>query len=159
MIDNVKMKRTTMVLLALVGLLILRFVYAIIRGFILYDNTMIWDALHIVNFIIGLTLPMGILIITLLILLSIRRNVTPFNLKNVKLLKAISILLVMYEPVSWIMGNLLSHFHPIIMNDGSSVVIRTSLGGIVIVTGLAVYCISLVFQYGISLQVQVDETL
>ena len=145
MIDNVKMKRTTMVLLALVGLLILRFVYAIIRGFILYDNTMIWDALHIVNFIIGLTLPMGILIITLLILISIRKNETPFNLKNVKLLKAIAILLVIYEPVSWIMGYLLFHY--------------SSFGGILIVTGLAVYCISLVFQYGISLQVQVDETL
>ena len=154
-----KMKRTALFLLVIVGLLLLQFVYQAARGFFAFDYTVAWDAVLVANYAIGILIELGILVIALCLLFSVRRAETPFSQKNIKLLKVIAVLLIVYEPISIIMQMIVKRFHPIVLPDGSSIVVRSSLGGIVAATGLAVYCISLVFQYGISLQEQVDETL
>ena len=102
---------------------------------------------------------LAILVIALVLLFSIRKEETPFHLKNVRRLKVIAILLMSLEPYHFISEWISNHFYPMVLSDHTAVSVHTSWGGSILVAGLVVYCISLVFEYGISLQKQVDETL
>jgi len=95
------------------------------------------------------------LIISLILLHTIRKESTPFNLRNVKRLKFIAIMLILLEPVLFLSERLFVHFWP---PDGRAIGV-TIYGGTIIAIGLITYCLALVFQYGIALQNQVDETL
>jgi uncharacterized membrane protein len=184
MSNNKKLKRTAMVLMGIVSLLILMFSFDAIRGII---RTPTWDGLIILNYVLGLVIIISILTSALCLLLSIQKKDTPFNPKNVKLLKIIAILLIIYEPVSWAIFLLVTQRHTPFPNadnftvtDGFTVVeniteadgfivvndyaVSTasyfpSLSGVVLASGLVLLCVAFVFQYGISLQTQVDETL
>jgi hypothetical protein len=82
---------------------------------------------------------------------------TPFLHKNVKRLKIISILLIAVEPVQFLLQKIGNFVRPSI--DGTKEVIFTSFGGIILAMGLVVFCLALVFEYGVELQKQSDETL
>jgi len=107
---------------------------------------------------------LGIIIVILFfagkLLKSLKFNYTPFTLENAKSLKAIAILLILAEPFYYLT---LFISNQIVMNSaGSNTYISVPhifYGGIVIALGLIVYCIALVFQHGVDLQQQSDETL
>jgi len=153
-----KMKRTTLILSVVVGLMLVWFIVSSIKA--LFSPGMMWDipSFTLTSFYVLILL--AVLIIALVLLRSIKAAETPFALKNVKLLKTIAILLVILEPcfdvVQWVTAQL----HPIDSGDGTVIAsLGLQLGGVILATGLVVYCIALVFEYGISLQQQVDETL
>jgi amino acid transporter len=157
MTDNRKLKRAAVALMGIVCVLLLLFAFEAIRGVV---HTPAWDVFMVANYIVGILLVVGILGLALVLLSSVRKKETPFNHKNVKYLKVIAILLVVYELASWIMSMLVSRLYPpMILEDGTSVTVHLSFSGVVLAAGLVVYCIALAFQYGISLQVQIDETL
>jgi len=130
-----------------------------VKGIILTTVGGGWGAFTVTNYTIGALIVLALLGMGSSLLYSIRKDETPFSSKNVNKLKAISILLAVYEPYYYLAQRLVNKFHPIVLSDGSTIVLDSSLGGIVFVTGLVIYCVALIFQYGISLQSQVDETL
>ena len=156
MTDKKRINRIAIMLMGIVFLVLLWLVVEAIRG-VVQSNT--WNAALITHFVIGLFITLGALVIALILLSSIRKAESPFNQKNVKCLKIIALLLIVYEPYYFLASRVIQNLFPIIFDNGYTVVVRSSLGGVVLVAGLVAYCISLVFQYGISLQEQIDETL
>ena len=103
------------------------------------------------------------------LLRSIWKGETPFCAANVKRVKRIALLLICYEPL---------HALAIVVNQfvlltifkreiGIREIFLASIGGvdflpnggIVLAIGIAVWCIALVFEYGVALQTESDETL
>lgn len=80
------------------------------------------------------------------LLMSIRRDESPFTEKNGKLIRTIGISFMLIEPVQIILELLKSG----IFSIGS---------GITFSAGIVMYCISLVFRYGCELQQESDETI
>jgi hypothetical protein len=106
----------------------------------------------------------GAIVLAFYLLYSIRKDETPFCRKNVKLLKAIAVLLALFEPFLYFAQPLVQkHFPDPVMtamfSPYSPPVHFIMLHGIVLISGLIIFCVALVFEYGISLQKQVDETL
>ena len=101
---------------------------------------------------------LAVLFIASGMLKSLKSGYTPFTKVNVKRLKVISILLIAIEPIQMIFGGIFNALRPLTAS-GEKIVSVTSMGGMVIVLGLIVFCIALVFEYGIELQTQSDETL
>lgn len=157
MADIKKIKRTALVLFAMASLVLLWFIIHTVRGFVL--NTAEWYAASVAVFSIGVLIMSSTLVIALILLFATRKDETPFNLKNVGRLKAIAVLLVVLEPYQFVSEWVSNKYYPIFLNDNTVVSVHTSWGGCILVAGLVVYCVSLVFEYGISLQKQVDETL
>ncbi|MVB12833.1 hypothetical protein CAFE_35790 [Caprobacter fermentans] len=85
------------------------------------------------------------------------RKASPFLRENVKRLKTISALLIAVEPVQIIFQWISNAVRPAI--NGQKEVFVTSYGGIIFVLGFVVFCLALVFEYGMELQKQSDETL
>ena len=125
------------------------------------DEYFVWSAAASVAIVIPALMIAVVLGITLALLSAIQVEETPFHQKNVKRLKTMALLLILFEPISFIFG-LIYLRNPIVV-DGVGLATDDSFllpsGGIVLVVGLIIYCVALVFQYGISLQTQVDETL
>jgi len=157
MSDTKKVKGTATVLLGIVGVILLYFAITQVRSFFLVTGG--WNAVTITNYILGLLFILLSLGIGSSLLHSIRKDETPFKHKNVWKLKAIAILLIVFEAYFYLSQFILHRLFPIIIDEGTRVEAHSSLGGIVISAGLVVYCVALVFEYGISLQNQVDETL
>jgi hypothetical protein len=167
MSDIKKIKRTAMVLSIVAGLVILWFTFQQVRGAILtigfgtdvlggVSADLYWFfAISFVN----IPIILASLIISFSLLNSIRKEETPFTIKNTTKLKVVALLLVAYEITVIISQYIIHNVFLRYENPDHGTVMETSLGGIVIVLGLVVYCIALVFEYGISLQNQVDETL
>lgn len=82
---------------------------------------------------------------------------SPFVRENIKRLKIVSILLIAVEPVQFIFQWISNAVRPVM--NGQKEVFVTSFGGIIFVLGLVVFCLALVFEYGMELQKQSDETL
>lgn len=101
-------------------------------------------------YILFVTAFIAIIIISVLyclkLLLSIRRDESPFTEKNGKLIRTIGIAFMLMEPVQIILDLLKSGVFTI----GS---------GITFSAGIVMYCISLVFRYGCELQQESDETI
>ena len=89
---------------------------------------------------------------------SIKLEYTPFTDKNVSRLKILAILIMLIEPIQMAINYIGNSLRPLTI-DGFKVEIHGSMGGIVILLGLVVFCIALVFEYGSCLQKQFDETL
>lgn len=86
------------------------------------------------------------------ILGTVNSESTPFVAENVKRLKAMSILMACLSVVpSWI-----SQIVSIIMGSGS-MMMNVELSMILI--GLVIWCLAMIFEYGVSLQQREDETL
>jgi len=166
--DNAKFKRAALVLSVVIGLVIVWFIYQQARGMYMVFTSgsrvfggmeeSIFRSFLAINFA-SIPIMLASLIIGYSLLHSIRREETPFIKKNATKLKAIAILLVVFEIVIISQEFIFRVFFFRFENQSDSYLIETSLGGVVIVMGLIVYCIALVFEYGISLQNQVDETL
>ena len=156
-----KLKKSAFVLLVAVCLVMLYFITISVasiaaHGFMLYPApagaslSLAKNALYVVNTLILLSTQ----ICALILLLSIKKDETPFNLRNVRLLKGIAIPLMALEPIEAIAAKI-----PITLEDNAVVSLTYFPAGSVLVVGIVVYCVSLVFRYGISLQEQSDETL
>ena len=167
MSDTNKFKRAALVLLIITGLVILWFffqqgrgLYNIITlGFDLFGGEGALFGVYFAIAFVSVPMMLASLIIGFSLLHSIRRKESPFTKKNVTKLKAVAILLVAFELYLIISQIIIHRYFFIFAHSGYSYFMSVSLGGVVIVLGLVVYCIALVFEYGISLQNQVDETL
>lgn len=96
----------------------------------------------------------------------IRKSETPFQMAIVKKLRIISGLLIAFEPVQLIFEQIVNRLgmqHVIYteMEDALVYAIEshTSLGGVILILGGVVACVSIAFEYGVVLQTQADETL
>ena len=153
-----KIKRATFALFTAISLTLVWFIIDSIIN--LLRTTVQWNAASVSATAVCALIMLAIFSIALFLLKSVRADETPFNPKNVKRLKAIALLLVVFEPYMVMHGWLMQKLYPIVLEGGTiSVSARSSLGGVVFAAGLVVYVIALVFAYGISLQQQVDETL
>ena len=159
MSETKRIKKTAPVLLIIVGAVILLFAIQLVRAIVFNIEGSGWNAFTVVSHIIGIIFVLALLGIGANLLYSIRKDATPFDKKNVIKLKAIAILLIVYEPYYYLAEYLMNRFRPIILSDGSLITLSSPLNGVIFVTGLVMYCVALIFQYGISLQNQVDETL
>ena len=118
-------------------------------------NEVSWNILVIISMFLLPSFLIVALIISLRLVHTIRMEVSPFNYKNVKNLKIIAIMLILKEPANYISQRMFIRNNP--FPDAIDFIIID--GGFALTTGLIIYCIALVFQYGIALQTQVDETL
>ena len=102
-----------------------------------------------------------ILVLALRIVWSLRGAESPFTLQNAKALRVIGWLLIGYEGVMALLSRLLSQPMAFAEAEGTTTAVTAhiSMGGILIVVGLAVLAIGYVFQYGVELQQLSDETL
>ena len=152
-----KIKKNAFALFVVVGLILLWYIINNVRMIVF--KGMQWALPGITITIIGALIILAILTVALILLFSIKKGETPFNPKNVKRLKVIAILLALIEPYLFITEWVFNKYYPIVLSDNTTTTIHFSLGGCVLASGLVVYCIALIFEYGISLQKQADETL
>ena len=163
MADIKKIKRAAFVVFGIISLLFLvHFIQMAIGtvASIRQDHSIPhfnWNASIMINTIIGLLIYAMAMIISLSLLFSIRREETPFSRKAVKKLKIVSILLILFEVHNYIAQRI----DPWVIFEEADVIgtVTVGWGGFMLASGLVVYCVSLVLEYGISLQTQVDETL
>lgn len=155
-----KIKRTALVLFVAVSIILLwNICFMLTHPPAMGTPSGTINAFAVVNlggYVINILLLLVMLTLSLILLYSVKKDETPFKLKNVKLLKGIAIALVAYEPCGLIMQWVSTALAPPLLPG--EVAFFTS-GGFVLTAGLIVYCISLVFEHGISLQKQIDETL
>ena len=162
MTDMIKLKRTAVVLICIVSIVIL---YVLIQATFMLRNSepLNWTPTVIAALVIGWIVVLVAMGISLSMLLAIIKDETPFSRKFVKRLKALALLLIIYEPVTFIGARLIRFDLPIFEGylDGEYTMITTVPGfvGFIMVAGLIVYCVAHILNYGISLQKQVDETL
>lgn len=100
------------------------------------------------------------------LLATARAEAGPFTTANVKRLKGMGLLLVGMELLEMVLAPTLyryvwhwdetARFDYALMTGGY---ISNAMGGLIIAIGLVVYCLALVFEYGVALQRQDDETL
>ena len=95
----------------------------------------------------------GMAVVALLILRSLWTEETPFLMKNVRRMKALALVLALYEPCL----RLLVYWQ--VRVTGATNVNFGAAPGILLPVAAVVYCLALVFQYGVILQTQADETL
>ena len=157
MAETAKIKRAALAALAIIGAILLTLVAQQIISFSRITGG--WNAVTVTNYIVGLVITVASLAIGAGLLWSIRRGETPFTRKNVVKLKAAAIILVLFEPYYLASQYFMHKYFPIILADNTTVVTKSSLGGMIIAAGLVVYCVALVFEYGVSIQRQIDETL
>ncbi|MCL2434193.1 MAG: DUF2975 domain-containing protein [Clostridia bacterium] len=105
--------------------------------------------------VVRVLIVLAILVCAMTVLLSIKKAETPFNTQNIRLLKTIAILLAVIDPYEIIVSRIPYFF----VEEGPTVVLSSWPSGCFFVAGIVVFCISLVFEYGMTLQQQFDETL
>ena len=114
-----KIRRTALVLSIIIGAVLLWFGFEqgrfLIFTFFIYSNWYEWDTLTILSFVLLLfyllVFMLPLYYICLSLLFSIKKNETPFNFNNVKRLKIIAVLLVIFEPLAFISQRLSNHFY------------------------------------------------
>ena len=152
MSDIKKIKRRALVLFGVASAVFLLFLVNTARGMIITMGTDFWNLVNTVTLVAAVLFIAASLGISLILLRSIRKGETPFCQKNVHKLKILAILLILFEPVRFALDYIAQYY------QGGDIG-HLSLGGTVLTAGLVIYCVALVFQYGIALQEQVDETL
>ena len=174
--DTTKIKRSALVLLVVVSVVILYYVVVgvsmiVTHGIVLYPVTYLPDGSTDVEFNLGknilyfvqLLVMLSVQICAVFLLLSIRKEETPFTAKNVKLLKVVAIMLMAFEPLQVISARIPLVGESTVMDGGTTVPTVHSMSyfpsGVILVVGIVVFCVALIFDYGISLQKQSDETL
>lgn len=89
-----------------------------------------------------------ILVIVKKVLSSLEKNNTPFVLENVKKFKLMAVLMLVIEPIQMVLLLIENHSLQLSLSDG-----------LVFISGIILLAISVIFEYGISLQQDIDETL
>lgn len=149
--------KSTYLLIAFVSLLI---AWVLIRTtIVLFSPQLSFDAGFAVHMVITTIMVVSTLTAAVKLLLSLWKNETPFNMKNVRYLKLIAILLLVREPYAYIASMVYQNLYPVMHPNGDIHIVNYTLNTAVLAAGLVVYCVSLVFRHGITLQQQVDETL
>ena len=159
-----KIKRTALVLFMVVSLILLYNIilagraafigYAVPIGEALNPAKIVFDAIRVL-------IVLSVLLCAMVLLRTIKKDETPFNRKNVKLLKSMAFLIAVLDPYEIVA----SRVPAVLPKAAMSGLLRfepTTVflpSGCFFVAGIVVYCVSLVFKYGISLQKQFDETL
>jgi hypothetical protein len=155
--ENIKkIKRSALVLLVIVTLILLYNIilagWAVLNGYALPAGEFLNPAKIVID-VIRVLIVLSILICAMVLLRSIKKDESPFNFSNVKFLKRIAILIAILDPFEIIASMIPVSF------GGYNVTTFFLPSGCFFVAGIVVYCVSLVFEYGISLQKQYDETL
>lgn len=101
---------------------------------------------YIILVVILLTTIIIAIVSSLQLLMSIRKDESPFTENNGKKIRTIGISLMLIEPVDIILT----------LVQSSSLSVGS---GITFSAGIVMYCISLVFRYGCELQQESDETI
>ena len=102
----------------------------------------------------------AVMVMVIRLLQSIRKGSTPFTIANVRRLRAIGWMLILFEVLQHVTTRLFWAVASGRVEDGEKVVYYfNSTAGMVAIVGLAVLAISVVFQYGVELQQLSDETL
>lgn len=86
------------------------------------------------------------LVFTIRLLLSLRRDISPFTDKNGRRIRNIAISFLLLEPAEHLYSWAVDYY-------------IGSLEGMYFSAGLVLYCVSLVFRYGCELQQESDETI
>lgn len=162
--NSIKIKRISKSMLLFIRVLIIAVVigglYFTIKNFsINYDNGLFREIMALFISSLNALLIISILAVVCMLLKSIEKEYTPFNRSNVKKLKILSFLLLMFEPLYFISMKVVGAIRPLILENGQRVTSFISFGGVFFALGLVVFCLALVFEYGIELQKQSDETL
>jgi hypothetical protein len=162
-LNTIKIKKISKGMLMFVRMLIVTFVlfvvYMTTKSYsINYDNGLLREIMALIVSSIPVCLIIATLFVVSMLLKSIEKDYTPFNCDNVKRLKVLSVLLMIFEPVQFISLKINDAIRPIIVN-GQRISFFTTLGGMIFTVGLVVFCLALIFEYGIELQKQSDETL
>lgn len=116
---------------------------------------MVFEPAYILSYVASFVLTVIALIACIngiLLLRGIVKDESPFTKKTVKRLKLISAMLLIFEPVMYLFNHITNQFNP-------EFVTNVSLGWVVLTSGAVMACVTLVFEYGVELQNQVDETL
>ena len=103
--------------------------------------------------VVVLAYRIGMAVAALMILRSLWTEETPFLMKNVRRMKALALVLALYEPCL----RLLVYWQ--VRFTGATNVSWGAAPGVLLPAAAVVYCLALVFQYGVILQTQADETL
>ena len=165
-----KIKRVSAALFVIVSLVLLHFIVRNVIDTVRMVNVLppmgfefTWNIPVALSQIVPMLIMAVSLAISLLLLHAIRKEESPFHLGNVKRLKMIAALLIVMEPCMFIAGRIYNRYNAIVIgaNEFGDITLEmhTRVDGFILTTGLIIYCIALVFQYGIALQTQVDETL
>ena len=102
----------------------------------------------------------AVMVMVIRLLQSIRKGSSPFTMANVRRLRAIGWMLILFEVLQHVTTRLFWAVASGRVEDGEKVVYYfSSTAGMVAIVGLAVLAISVVFQYGVELQQLSDETL
>ena len=165
MADIKKIKRAAVVLFGVVILVLALFLFQQIKtSWWLFEV----NAVLLVSFVLSVLFVFASLGVSLTLLHAIRKEETPFTKKVVRKLKTLAILLIVFEPLHFALNLIPQLYEPLIQYfpiegsdyfDRVETMMTISHGGFILAAGLVVYCVALVFQYGISLQNQADETL
>ena len=173
--ETKKLKRTALILIGIISLVLTHHLYQMIRVMLhyarfdirLFDNNFGFgfDYLALSTYI-EMTIVTIVLVISITLLLFIRKSETPFSYKIVNKLKIIAILLIANEIALHFFTFLFFRNVEDVMygfnGDIEGVLVPFVYyprSGYLIAIGLVVYVVSLILHYGISLQTQVDETL
>ena len=170
-----KIKKSAFVLLVAVCLVMLYHIIVFViniatHGFVLYPALFLPDAPEVqfslaknILYYMQTLIMLSVQICAAFLLMSIKKDETPFRLRNVKLLKSIAIMLMAFELLQVIAARIPLIGGSIVMDDGTTLAPVLSMtyfpSGVILVVGIVVYCVALIFNYGISLQKQSDETL
>ena len=103
--------------------------------------------------VVVLAYRIGMAVAALMILRSLWTEETPFLMKIVRRMKALALALVLFEPCI----RLLVYWQ--VQFTGSTNINFGATPGFFLPVAAVVYCLALVFQYGVILQTQADETL
>jgi len=83
---------------------------------------------------------------------------TVFSRKNVLRLRLTSFVLLLIEPLHYLLQLLLNKLRPL-TPEGFRVTTVSSLGGVILISGLIIFSVAAAFEYGTALQKESDETL
>ena len=155
--DIKNLKKAAIALFIAVSVMLLLFTFQTLRDTARYTSGL--NAPSVATALIGVLILAASMVFALTLLSTIRKDETPFSPKNVRHLKVIAALLVILEPYLLAAQWCLHRFYPIVLSDGTTVETHSTMGGTIFAAGFVVYCVALVFEYGIILQQQADETL
>ena len=156
------LKRTAVLLIGIISLVN---VFIAIQAILAFTNTTLQNISPAVSIsvVVGWGMVLMAMGISIYMLVAVKKGDTPFSTKFVTSLKALALLLIVYEPFVFIAQYLTRTRYPIFVGyiEGEHIMITNhpTFVGLIMAVGLVVYCVSHIFKYGISLQNQVDETL
>ncbi len=105
-------------------------------------------------------LVLAVIVLCLRMLRDVSKSASPFSAANVKRLRAMGWLLVAFEPLQLLLTRCVWLIRSGSAREGETLAYsHQSMGGMILLVGLAVLGVALAFEYGAQLQQLSDETL